>query len=1032
MAGRIALDKYEYKVRLDDIKSLITQRDFAQALEIADSIDWTHVKSVKTLCMISDLYKINGKIQESYAVLLQAYNFEPEDPKIIYALCELLLRQKQMLPALQLYNEFTRISPRDPSRFVLQYQLYQLQHVSIDERISVLKELERVSFRDKWVFELARIYEENSRYQECVAECDKLIAKGKPSYQKKAIQLKQKYSGLTGEQNEIYRQLVTTARRATAPITAPIPQEEPAPRDEGAYEQESSAPVRRDTGNEPNMDDMVDRAARITGIAGTEPMSQVPEGESDIHVKQLDEKLVSTVDLQREVADGLKDIMTRETGPIEREAEQRASQEKVRRVFNNGFDLPEEAEKTPEEKEQFEQARQKAKVVRERMNVEPQQTESRENRYNPYLAQDNDGQMSMRLDPEVRVAERAAKEAALRPAHRTFSTEMPENAETEEEATAKLQAYDEDRADRIREAAPNGGLSDGMTGNEKLQVALAGQANEAPENKQNALEDAGVRDTLVMDPSAVDAATRTWSAPEVNGAAGGVKIDKEIEQPLHFVEPVGKETDTMNTSEAATENEEDKLSETQEIAALVARQFANDEKLAAERAAAEAARKAEEEAARQAEIEAAAKRILAEREKKREAAEEQIKIEAEEKARKAAAEAARKAEIEAAAKRLADEEEARLSAQRLAAEKQIAEKQAAAKAAAEKAEAEKEAAEKAEAEKEAAEKAEAEKEAAEKAEAEKEAADEEPADEQPETDDDKEAAHEKTVEAVTEALQGVPADPQETEIKHDKAEVKPAKHNSEADRIRNMTPEQRKMFGPFLHEKNTRAQLLRTIDEISLASYTGNVIITGDEGTGTLDLAKVLLRNEHLTDSNFSGKVAVTNGAGLSKKGPAAYFSRLENGGLIVDKAYTMTRETVSALNMELEKEDHGIIVILVGSGAEMDKFYKQYESRLKDLFTTRIDVKTLSTKELINYAQHYANRQDCSIDAEALVELESVITSMQSATHHVTVEEVRDIVDEAIGVSEKKTPGHLFDSMKRKRYDSEDRMILHQKDFAH
>ena len=1007
MAGRIALDKYEYKVRLDDIKSLITQRDFAQALEIADSIDWTHVKSVKTLCMISDLYKINGKIQESYAVLLQAYNFEPEDPKIIYALCELLLRQKQMLPALQLYNEFTRISPRDPSRFVLQYQLYQLQHVSIDERISVLKELERVSFRDKWVFELARIYEENSRYQECVAECDKLIAKGKPSYQKKAIQLKQKYSGLTGEQNEIYRQLVTTARRATAPITAPIPQEEPAPRDEGAYEQESSAPVRRDTGNEPNMDDMVDRAARITGIAGTEPMSQVPEGESDIHVKQLDEKLVSTVDLQREVADGLKDIMTRETGPIEREAEQRASQEKVRRVFNNGFDLPEEAEKTPEEKEQFEQARQKAKVVRERMNVEPQQTESRENRYNPYLAQDNDGQMSMRLDPEVRVAERAAKEAALRPAHRTFSTEMPENAETEEEATAKLQAYDEDRADRIREAAPNGGLSDGMTGNEKLQVALAGQANEAPENKQNALEDAGVRDTLVMDPSAVDAATRTWSAPEVNGAAGGVKIDKEIEQPLHFVEPVGKETDTMNTSEAATENEEDKLSETQEIAALVARQFANDEKLAAERAAAEAARKAEEEAARQAEIEAAAKRILAEREKKREAAEEQIKIEAEEKARKAAAEAARKAEIEAAAKRLADEEEARLSAQRLAAEKQIAEKQAAAKAAAEKAEAEKEAAD-------------------------EEPADEQPADEQPETDDDKEAAHEKTVEAVTEALQGVPADPQETEIKHDKAEVKPAKHNSEADRIRNMTPEQRKMFGPFLHEKNTRAQLLRTIDEISLASYTGNVIITGDEGTGTLDLAKVLLRNEHLTDSNFSGKVAVTNGAGLSKKGPAAYFSRLENGGLIVDKAYTMTRETVSALNMELEKEDHGIIVILVGSGAEMDKFYKQYESRLKDLFTTRIDVKTLSTKELINYAQHYANRQDCSIDAEALVELESVITSMQSATHHVTVEEVRDIVDEAIGVSEKKTPGHLFDSMKRKRYDSEDRMILHQKDFAH
>ena len=152
------MDKYELKVTISEIDSLISKRRFKEAAEIADSVDWRRVKNVRTLCRISDVYKVNRRYHDSKRVLELAYAKSPYGRQIIFSLCELELKLGNYVRALQLYNEYINVAPRDPDRYVLQYKLYKEQDVSVNERIAVLEELARHDMRDRWAFELARLY----------------------------------------------------------------------------------------------------------------------------------------------------------------------------------------------------------------------------------------------------------------------------------------------------------------------------------------------------------------------------------------------------------------------------------------------------------------------------------------------------------------------------------------------------------------------------------------------------------------------------------------------------------------------------------------------------------------------------------------------------------------------------------------------------------------------------------------------------------------------------------------------------------
>ena len=152
------MDNYEFKLSNEEIINRISRGEYKEAAEIADTIDWSKVKTTRTLCRISDLYKINKRYEDARRVLLQAYERTPRNRKIIFSLCELDLKLNNYVNALQMYNEFIRIAPEDSDRYVLQYKIIKAQHTGLQDQIGALEELARHDYREKWALELAKLY----------------------------------------------------------------------------------------------------------------------------------------------------------------------------------------------------------------------------------------------------------------------------------------------------------------------------------------------------------------------------------------------------------------------------------------------------------------------------------------------------------------------------------------------------------------------------------------------------------------------------------------------------------------------------------------------------------------------------------------------------------------------------------------------------------------------------------------------------------------------------------------------------------
>jgi len=205
------VDKYEYQVRVDQIKQLINEKRFAEAMEIADTIDWRRVRSVATLCMVSEIYKVNKRFEDSRDILLLAYERHPNGRDIIYALCELAIKMNDIVQAIECYKEFCQVAPDDPDSYILMYKIYKAQNVSLEEQIDVLEEYKHREYREKWAYELAYLYHLTGQESKCIAECDELILWfGQGKYVRKAMELKMLHVPLTEDQQAKYDGRVTS------------------------------------------------------------------------------------------------------------------------------------------------------------------------------------------------------------------------------------------------------------------------------------------------------------------------------------------------------------------------------------------------------------------------------------------------------------------------------------------------------------------------------------------------------------------------------------------------------------------------------------------------------------------------------------------------------------------------------------------------------------------------------------------------------------------------------------------------------
>ncbi|MBQ6696293.1 MAG: hypothetical protein IJN16_06280, partial [Lachnospiraceae bacterium] len=256
-----------------------------------------------------------------------------------------------------------------------------------------------------------------------------------------------------------------------------------------------------------------------------------------------------------------------------------------------------------------------------------------------------------------------------------------------------------------------------------------------------------------------------------------------------------------------------------------------------------------------------------------------------------------------------------------------------------------------------------------------------------------------------------------------------AEPEEEGSPVRSLSKEEKELFGPYIQGRSSKEQLLRALDNVSMAAYTGNIIITGSEGLDTLGLAKSIIRDVQLMDSNFSGKTAKISGTALNKRDVNKVMEGLVNGALIIQKATDMDAKTVETLYRALQQENIGIVVVLEGTKKVMNAFLEE-NAQLQSCFTARIDMEALSDAALVAFCKKYAREMECSIDELGVLELHRIITERQTNDHAVTLMEVKEIMDDAIESANRKTLGHFMDIVTGKRYDEEDMIIIREKDF--
>lgn len=199
------MDKYEYSLKLEEINRLVENDNYEDAAKIADTVDWKRVRNARTLCMVSEIYEANDRLEDSRDVLMRAYRRAQGGRMIVYRLAEVAIQMREFDEAIEYYSEFADIAPNDYSRYVLKYKIYKGRGSRLEEQIAILEEYKEKEYTEKWAYELALLYYKAGEEQKCVEECDDLVLWFRQGdYVIKALELKSRLTPLTAEQRAIY------------------------------------------------------------------------------------------------------------------------------------------------------------------------------------------------------------------------------------------------------------------------------------------------------------------------------------------------------------------------------------------------------------------------------------------------------------------------------------------------------------------------------------------------------------------------------------------------------------------------------------------------------------------------------------------------------------------------------------------------------------------------------------------------------------------------------------------------------------
>ena len=959
------MDKYEYKLRSDEIVKLIEEEKYVEAANIADMIDWRRVKSITMLLKVSALYRVNRRNEDSKAVLQIAYERYPANRAVLYSLCEVSVELDDVVAAIEYYKEFVKLAPRDNGVFTLRYRILEAQEASLEERIELLEELKKRDYQEEWAYELAYLYHRVGLATKCVEECDDLILWfGDGSYVMKAMELKMLHAPLTPIQQKKYD--MAKARQSQEDYAAgDTYSEENYSEDESyaeaGYGAEAAYPKENYSGEESYPEDgygtedaypeenysgeesYAEDGYGVEDAYPEENYNEEPYPEDDYRTEEIytedtylaDNAEVDNIDNYAVEENQSVSSAYRDTGSIDMSQYntinlQKVVAESMKELFADDEDI-------------F--AEERADIVQPEDIHQKNATETEAS--NP-SAEDNTEDNTL-----------------IQEDHEELPQSEPETTEKEQTVPVHTSRVAQ-MVTGVSEIAPEphtGAISKVFVPGEDARVIrqdtdmdmLRDITEESVQEEHDRLEENG--ENVFDEQPTLQEEIASIPVPEEE-VADAVQEEEQDTQEEVFHPMTGQ----MNLDEVLGEwermKQENAAKHKEEVRKLVLQQtgkiFENFDNSVKNGIFGELEKEDEGEVEELTEIEDTPD--MEETELQEKITESQAWMDE---------------ENETESVELSDAEESMEEIEEAAPEQE-------------------------------------------------EYPEEEYVDDNAE-EDSGEILETQEINLDTAEIGDLPDKIIETTDKETKGVRK--------EEIRDFTPEEQELFENYAVTKKIRKQIIYALDKMSLAAYTGNVIITGEAGLGTVRLAKNLIREYQALDANFSGKVAKITGEKLNLRNLSEVFAKLGNGALIIEKANGITQDKLYEMANLLNQDNLGLVVIMEDTRKEITHLLEK-QAFISDYFNIRIDLMEMDNNALVDYAKNYALALEYSIDELGTLALYTRIANSQSGNHVVTKDEVRDIIDEAIWKSKKFNLKNFVDVLLSKRYDKEDMIVLRERDF--
>ena len=1042
------MDKYDYKLKTEQMLELMEDGAYGKAAAIADEIDWKRVRNVTMLMNVSDIYEKNKEYQKSYDVLRIAYHRAEGSRKVIYKLCTLAIKTGNVDEAIDYYDDFMQIAPKDPNQHILRYQILRAQRAPIEQQIEALEEFKKAEYIEEWAYELAKLYQEAGMTAECLEECDDLIlwfSEGQYVY--KAMELKMQYKPLTPSQQEKYDHRFEKLSAET----------EEMPDLEAFYgsedEEEEPKDSETETGNaEAENSTATEQAKRETESAMTpHPEKSGETSEPEAENKSRTGKIGDTMRLD----EALKKLLHPGKESASNEQNAAANEEEQEPDMTDLASEIDEIESVADldmVHQMSEESGSERKELREPMAASsglteliPEESEELEEEIlSETLDVSEAEEFLMDGDPEEQIDAPQNDEDDQITGQMSLA-DILSGWENQEEEIVDVEAEElpEDEGEEIEESE-----AEELPEDEGEEIEES-EAEELPEDEEEEIEESDAEELPEDD-----------EVEQIEESeAEDIPLEEETEYELtdmndeETADGDGERLQTQNeeeqTQETITETEEgeetgeimEEKKKTEPILPPDIQRMIDEiegvippEEPEKELKVKKAAEEPHENMGKLAdELRIDDDLDLEDSEEYEDYEEEEyLDPEDEEEYEDESSETEEYEEAEYEDD-YEDEYFSEDDAESLTEEEEIIDDE----------------------DEEYFSEDDAEEYDSEVPDFEEEFRvnpdhSQEPDDREiPDDDDDnmdilsattplsrketaKMIATGKTAPLPLDEISDALSISDTGFIVHGRYDLQ---MQSGVGTRAGLTEEQKKLFSYFVPVRGMSEQLVDVLEQDKNCtnrngtSRTGNLLIIGNKGNGKTVLAVDVVKAIQKQRNIKQGKVAIVTGEALNKKKIGDIFNKLYGGALIIEKAGKLNEKTVARLNKAMEKDTGELLIVLEEQRKPLDRLLSS-NREFRRKFTSRLEVPIFINDELVTFGQTYAQENGYRIDEMGILALYSRIDSLQREDHAVTVAEVKEIMDEAIQHSQKASAKKLVKRVFGKNTDDADRILLSEKDF--